>query len=156
MGRQARRLRLPRLRWLLPLMLVLGVWGMHTLGHLASHHGGITGMAAYDPVHETGPTKAAHDGMVPERRSEFPEQLMSAGVFSGSSLVSGASLWFDPTDVCLAVLPSLLIMLIAAMWVESRPRPGGRAASALWVGGVARSPPRRFAPALVELSVMRT
>ncbi|MEO3799774.1 hypothetical protein [Nonomuraea sp. B1E8] len=133
-------------------MLVLGVWGMHTLGHLASHHGESTEMASY----EMRPPEASHGGMPPERQGAFPEQVMSAGVFSGSSLVSGASHWLDPTDVCLAVLPSLLILLIAAMRFGSRLRHGGKAANALGAGGVARSPPRRFAPTFVELSVMRT
>jgi hypothetical protein len=147
---------LPGLRWLLPVMLVLGVWGMHTLGHLASHHSGTAASGPYALVHAEEPAEPAHGGTAPECHSELLRPMMSAEAFSGSSLGSGTSLRLDPTDVCLAVLASVLALLIAAMWAGARPWPGEMIARTLWVGGVARSPPRRMAPTLLGLSVMRT
>jgi hypothetical protein len=128
MGRPARRSSLPCVRWLLPVMLVLGVWGMHTLGHLAPHHG---------EAAMAGPrTVAAH--------AEQPAHD------------SGASLRLDPTGVCLAVLSSFPVLVIAVKRAGARPWLGEMAARTLWVGGVARSPPRRLALTLARLSVMRT
>ncbi|MEV1249574.1 hypothetical protein ACIBO2_26415 [Nonomuraea sp. NPDC050022] len=133
-------------RWLLPVMLVLGVWGMHTIGHLASHHGETSSpFSSYAPAHTETSEKA-----MPESGTEL------VGVLSGPLLGSGSSVWLDPTDVCLAVLPLIVALLIAAIWAGMRPWSGAMAARKPWVGGVARSPPRRLAPTLAGLSVMRT
>ncbi|MFG1961256.1 hypothetical protein [Nonomuraea sp. NPDC049028] len=146
MGESARWSSLPCLRWLLPVMLVLGVWGMHTLGHLAAHHGAASSpLSSYAPAHTETSEKA-----MPEGGTEL------VGMLSGPLLGSGSSVWLDPTDVCLAVLPLIAALLIAAIWASMRPWPGAMAAGRPWVGGVARSPPRRLAPTLAGLSVMRT
>lgn len=157
MGGSARWAALPCPRWLLPVMLVLGVWGMHTLGHLASHHGETSSpLGSYAPAHTEASEQAAHGGPMPEAGTELIGEDASVGVFSGPLLGSGTSVWLDPTDVCLAVLPLIVALLIAAIWARIRPRPGEMAARRPWVGGVARSPPRRLAPTLAGLSVMRT
>jgi hypothetical protein len=133
-------------------MLVLGVWGMHTLGHLASHHGETASpLSSYAPAHTETSEKA-----MSEVGAEPIGQAASVGVFRGPSLGAGTSGWLDPTDVCLAVLPLIVALLIAAIWARARPWPGEMAARRPWVSGVARSPPRRLAPTLAGLSVMRT
>ncbi|WP_433509731.1 hypothetical protein ACQP2T_38065 [Nonomuraea sp. CA-143628] len=137
-------------RWLLPVMLVLGVWGMHTLGHLASHETS-SPLGSYAPAHMEASEKA-----MPEGGTELIGQAATVGVLSGPLLGSGSSVWPDPTDVCLAVLPLIVALLIAVILAMMRPWPGAMAARRPWVGGVARSPPRRLAPALAGLSVMRT
>lgn len=153
MGGPARwsSLRLPR--WLLPVVLVLGVWGMHTLGHLAAHHGRTAASGPYALAHAEPPAKTTHGGEMPERPTEL---IGPASPAEGPMLGAGISLWLDPTDVCLAVLPLVLSLLIALIWARTRPWPEGAAAGTPWVGAVARSPPRRLAPTLAGLSVMRT
>ncbi|MEQ4725592.1 hypothetical protein [Nonomuraea sp. B19D2] len=133
------RLPLPCLRWLLPVMLVLGVWGMHTLGHVSSHHGETASVGSYTLM---SMDQSAHGGVE----------------FAGAApAVNAPSMpWLDPSAVCLAVLTSILALLIAATWAAGRRWLGGSPGRAPWVGGVARPPPRRLAPALAVLSVMRT
>ncbi|MFI7638879.1 DUF6153 family protein [Nonomuraea sp. NPDC049400] len=133
------RLPFPCLRWLLPVMLVLGVWGMHTLGHLSSHHGETAAFGSYALMFMD---QSAHGGAEP------------AGAASAANAPSMP--WLDPSAVCLAVLTSILALLIAATWAAGRRWPGGSPGRAPWVGGVARPPPRRLAPTLAGLSVMRT
>ncbi|MEU7742615.1 hypothetical protein [Nonomuraea sp. NPDC049158] len=154
MGGPARWASLLCPRWLLPVMLVLGVWGMHALGHLASHHA--SPFSSYAPAHAETSAQAAHGGPMPEGGAELTGQAASVGVFKGPVLGAGTSVWLDPTDVCLAVLPLIVALSIAAAWARMRPWPGEMAARRPWVGGVARSPPRRLAPTLTGLSVMRT
>jgi hypothetical protein len=153
MSRPARRL---LLRYLLPVALAVGVWAMHTLGHLASHHGEAAPPRPYALAH-TGPSEeTAHGDTMPERRTELIGRASSVDAFSGPLLGFGASLWLDPTDVCLAVLPLILALVIAAAWARAQAWPRGKAVPMPSAGGVARSPPRRLAPTLAGLSVMRT
>ncbi|TMR97152.1 DUF6153 family protein [Nonomuraea basaltis] len=127
------------LRPFLLALLVLGVLGMHTLGHLSSGHGA-----------------AAHgDGARPQSSSmPHAEPLMTAPA-DGVVIGSVVSFRFDPGTMCLAVLTSAFILLLAAAWAAALCWPTRAAVRACWAGGVARSPPRRVAPSLVRLSVMR-
>ncbi|WP_433436532.1 hypothetical protein [Nonomuraea sp. CA-141351] len=141
MGKRAQRLPLPCRRWLLPVMLVLGVWGMHTLGHLSSHHSETASFGSYTMSLDV----SAHGGT--ERRAELVGTVPAADTPSMP--------WLDPTAVCLAVLSSVVALLIVVTWVAGRRWLGGSPGRAPWAGRVARPPPRRLAPALAGLSVMR-
>ncbi|MFF0328708.1 hypothetical protein ACFYTU_48865 [Nonomuraea angiospora] len=131
----ARRSLLPGLPWLLPLLIAFGVAGMHTLGHLASHHGGAVAQGSH--VH------ASPVGSFGTERSE-------------AAICSRDAAGFDPSDVCLAVLTSVIALLLAVAWAAAlcrRAGMGGRGSSARTA---ARAPPRPGrAPGPAVLSVMR-
>ncbi|MET7460194.1 DUF6153 family protein [Nonomuraea sp. NPDC005501] len=155
MGGSARRLPLSWLRWLLPVVLALGVWGMHTLGHVSSHHGQATTSSSHAPADADKAARTAPGETMPIHRTTI-EPIPSADASGGLSAGSGSPPWLDPTVVCLAVLSSVVVLLLmaaqAAAWRWTRKIAG----STTWAGGVARSPPRRLAPPLASLSVMRT
>ncbi|NRQ32211.1 hypothetical protein HII36_10235 [Nonomuraea sp. NN258] len=125
------------LRWLLPVVLVFGVCLMHTVGHL--EHSGGSGTA----VHETAGGPAAHAS---------PSEAVPGGVFAGP----GPRPSPDPGSVCLAVLTSLLLLLLLALaGARAARRPASGVGRTARGSGSARAPPRRVAPTLWQLSVMR-
>ncbi|WP_086567235.1 DUF6153 family protein [Streptosporangium minutum] len=130
-------LRMPR-RLLLLITLVLGIAGMHTLGH-ADHGGDRPGAAAEhrgpDAALAPPPAPESVDGWwVSDTDSDLPR--------------------LDPASVCLAVLTALLVLLLGALWARRRaPRAGTVALASS--PPVARPPPRRTALRLARLSVLR-
>ncbi|MFG1710993.1 hypothetical protein ACFLIM_48330 [Nonomuraea sp. M3C6] len=116
------------------MLLALGVVGMHTLGHLASHHGEAV-------VHGSG----VHASPLMYADQHRNETVIGAGDVVG----------VDPSSMCLAVLTSIAALLMAATWVATL---RWRVGLADWVSRarmVARSPPRRLTPGHTKLSVMR-
>ncbi|MBB5783512.1 DUF6153 family protein [Nonomuraea jabiensis] len=130
----ARRLLLPGLPWLLPLLIAFGVAGMHTLGHLGSHHGGAVTQGSH--VHAASVESFGMD------RSE-------------PAICSRDAVGFDPSDVCLAVLTSAVALLIAVVWAAMLCWRAGMGGWGSPARTAARAPPRRPAPGLAVLSVMR-
>jgi hypothetical protein len=127
-------------RWLLLVALVLGVAGMHTLGHLGPHHG----------------TGAMSSLSMPGAAPETPPVPRPPAVHQDPrALVRGGMPGLDPTSVCLAVLTSSLILLLLTTWLWRR-RTCGEADAGGPVYYVARPPPRRTTPRLAQLSVLRT
>lgn len=131
------RLRLRALRWVLPLMLAFGICLMHTLGHLATDHG-----------------DASHSGAVAH------EVMVADTMMPGMAAVeffadAGSQPMFDPMSTCLAVLTSLLVLLLSLASARTVRRPARSGGGVARGSGVARSPPRRSALNLSELSVMR-
>lgn len=132
MGVMRRRLASRVARGILLVALALGLYGMHTLGHLDGRHG-----CSASHAHGMGmggePLPVALQAFVPER--EMPG--------------------FDPTSVCLAVLTSLMVLLLIGAWTVAR-RPvgeGGREQSP--AGRVARPPPKPTRLTLASLSILR-
>ncbi|MFG6201850.1 hypothetical protein [Nonomuraea sp. JJY05] len=130
----ARRLLLPGLPWLLPLLIAFGVAGMHTLGHLASHHG--VAVAQGSHVHASPATSFEMD------RSEL-------------AICSRDAVGFDPSDVCLAVLTSVVALVGAVVWAATLYWHAGMGGWGSPARTAARAPPRRLAPGPAALSVMR-
>ncbi|MEV4358015.1 hypothetical protein [Nonomuraea sp. NPDC049625] len=130
----ARRLLLPGLPWLLPLLIAFGVAGMHTLGHLGSHHGGAVAQGSH--VHAS--------------------PVESFGMDRGEvAICSRDAAGFDPSDVCLAVLTSVIALLIAVVWAATLYWRAGMGGWGSPARTAARAPPRRLAPNPAVLSVMR-
>ncbi|MER5425172.1 DUF6153 family protein [Streptosporangium roseum] len=135
-------LRAPR-RLLLLITLVLGIAGMHTLGH--ADHG-------------KEPSGTAGHGVAAEHRSPEPALMSPPAPESGDgrrvSDPVGDLPRLDPASVCLAVLTALLALLLGALWAWRR---APRAGTAVLPSSppVARPPPRRTALRLARLSVLR-
>ncbi|MET8003409.1 hypothetical protein [Nonomuraea glycinis] len=118
-------------RGFLLVIVAMGVYGMHTLGHLDGQHGGqIVG------VHHSAEALTApppwHDGFAPSR--DMPG--------------------LDPTSVCLAVLASVLAVAAMAAWIRLR-RQVGNGESSVPAYQVARPPPELVSLRLARLSVLR-
>ncbi|MCF6468276.1 hypothetical protein FAF44_07655 [Nonomuraea sp. MG754425] len=123
-------------RVLLLVALALGVLGMHTLGHLDGRHGG---SSSRGHAMEAVQTPLA---VVPAGLQAFVPEQGTPG--------------FDPTDVCLAILMSLIVVLLGSAWIRAGRRAdatGGRHSS---VRQVARPPPKRTSQRLATLSILRT
>ncbi|MEU1389083.1 MULTISPECIES: DUF6153 family protein [unclassified Nonomuraea] len=118
-------------RALLLVVLALGVCGMHTLGHVNARHD----MA--DARH--GPA-VAHEAPV----------AALAGLAPGHEMPG-----LDPAGVCLAVLTSLLVVVLLALWVGVRRRAVGGADPGAAFRPVARPPPRPTSLRLARLSILR-
>lgn len=147
MGGSTRRFALRMSHRLLLIALVLGVAGMHTLGHLDHQRGHGGTPAAFEHA-----STAEHG--VPEARSMLLPALMpQAGQLI--SRLDDTPLTPDPSSVCLAVLTSFLLLLIgmASMWTRRISQ--ARTADASPMPLVARPPPRRTALRLACLSVLR-
>ncbi|MBG0830153.1 hypothetical protein HS041_20515 [Planomonospora sp. ID67723] len=130
-------------RWTLLLALVLGVAGMHTLGHLDHER-------RHDGVTASGHAPAAGHG---HARAHLPPATAD-----GTQPVSGLGdlpAGFDPTSVCLAVLASVLLVVAGALWAWIRRASEVRAAGVRPALFVARPPPRRTALRLARLCVLR-
>ncbi|MGW3353624.1 DUF6153 family protein [Nonomuraea rubra] len=122
------------LRAVLLVALALGVCGMHTLGHLDGGHGGSSsahGMEAVPAV--TSVIPAGMESFVPD--GEMPG--------------------LDPTDVCLAVLMTFVILLLIATWVRAGRRGDDKGATHPSAGQVARPPPKLTSRRLAILSMLR-
>ena len=128
-------------RWLLLVILALGVCGMHTLGHLDSGHG-----------RDGGATMAAHG--FPADGAIAPMSFPGAAAADFSAPVPRMP-ELDPTSVCVAVLTSLLLLALATLRTRARRISHGLTDTALSVLGVTRPPPRRPAERLAQLSVLR-
>jgi hypothetical protein len=134
-------------RWVLPIVLVLGVAAMHTLGHLS--HGRGHGTASGAIGHGTAPGHG---------RVHAPSVLpLAVAVDSGQEVsgLGGTLPRLDPSSVCLAVLPSFLLLLMATAMLRARRRRNTGAIGARPAARGGRSPPRRTALRLARLSVLR-
>lgn len=112
-------------RWLLLMLLCLGICGMHTLGHVEGTHGSTMGTSA--------PHQSMTDGVIPPDHD------------------SGA----DPSAVCVAVLTSLLLLLIGAVRVRRMHRARAHGGSANAGRPSARPPPLQISLLLTRVSVLR-
>ncbi|MER7366190.1 DUF6153 family protein [Nonomuraea wenchangensis] len=123
------------LRAVLLVALALGICGMHTLGHLDGRHG--------------GSSSAPHD------------MQAAAAVVSGlpagmEALVPGDRMpGFDPTDVCLAVLMTFVVLLLIAAWARVGRRGDGKSETCTSAGQVTRPPPKLTSRRLATLSMLR-
>jgi len=123
-------------RWLLLVALVLGVAGMHTLGHPKPGRG-LDGMVTSTSAHGSdGPP-----GFDPH----------SAGQASDERLPG-----LDPMAVCLAILSSLALLVSVSATLRARLAVGELSGSRSWRPRIARPPPKRTAVRLARLSVLRT
>ncbi|GIG61617.1 hypothetical protein Lfu02_59890 [Longispora fulva] len=116
-----------RLRVVMLALLILGIVGMHTLGHPAAGHGSMPAMATVGAP------------------ADHPEHAGPA--------VVGLGMGLDPMSVCLAVLTALTLLLVAA--AASRFARGSQAVRVRvdpGRAGSSRGPPR---PLLADLSVLR-
>ena len=127
-----------RRRWLLRLALlplaVLGVAGMHTLGHFGSGvHSGAHAIRTLSDVgeHLASPTRAGHGVIAP---------LLEHADLTGP-LASPEGPAPDPTVVCLAVLVAGVVLLVAARRRVDRIARPGIAAFGIVVPIVGRGPP---------------
>ncbi|MEV4177141.1 DUF6153 family protein [Nonomuraea sp. NPDC049709] len=129
-----RRFRAVRVaRAVLLVALALGVCGMHTLGHLDGRHG--------------GPSPGAHamEGFAPAaHQAELPAYGPDRGMPG-----------FDPTDVCLAVLMSIIVLLLGAARIRAGRRTGAGGGALSSVRQVARPPPELTSRRLAILSMLR-
>ncbi|MEU9832298.1 hypothetical protein AB0D67_12270 [Streptosporangium sp. NPDC048047] len=157
----ARRPALPAHRWLLLVALVLGVAGMHTLGHLdhGGRHDGMPGMVEAAPAVQALPSAAVR--ALPSAALPFGDHGDAAShpapdLRRSLSGPGGPLPSSDPSSVCLAVLTSLVSLLLAgAAWMWTRRSLEARPAGVRPVPFVARPPPRRTALRLACLSVLR-
>ncbi|MDP9864145.1 MULTISPECIES: DUF6153 family protein [Streptosporangium] len=154
MDGSARRRPSWRSRRLLLLALVLGVAGMHTLGHL--EHGGPSVTAGHGEVmhrRDLAPVPS------PPSVSEAESALMSspATEAAGGRRMSGTGDDLpgpDPSSVCLAVLTALVAVSLGAARVRRRASQAAATARPS-SSPVARPPPDRTALRLARLSVLR-
>ncbi|MER5628327.1 hypothetical protein ABT061_45650 [Streptosporangium sp. NPDC002544] len=147
MDGSARRSTLLVLCRFLLIALILGVAGMHTLGHLDHRRG-----------HDGTPAAFGHaftaDHGVPKARTVLRPTLMpQAGQLVSERDDTPPAL--DPSSVCLAVLTSFLLLLIGMAPLWTRQISQARSADASPTLLVARPPPRRTALRLARLSVLR-
>ncbi|MEV4014272.1 DUF6153 family protein [Nonomuraea angiospora] len=131
MGRRGVSRRRRVSRWVLLLLLVVGVCGMHTLGHLRGHSGHGGAMSASMPAAQM-PDPSAGSAF---SRGEFPD--------------------LDPGAVCLAVLTSVFLLLLVMLRAHAHRRWEMMAAAGWYRGQVARPPPQLIASRLARLSVWR-
>lgn len=135
MGVVRRRVALRVARGLLLVVLALGVYGMHTLGHVGCRHGGSPSDAHGMGIAQE-PLIAVSTGL----RAFVPENEMPG---------------FDPTSVCLAILTSLMVVLLVAASIRAGRRLGGGGAVRPPVRQVARPPPKPTPLRLASLSISR-
>ncbi|MEV0388042.1 hypothetical protein [Nonomuraea sp. NPDC050643] len=123
-------------RAVLLVALALGVCGMHTLGHLDGRHGG-----------------TAAGGHAMEVVAPTPLPVVPAGLqaFVPDRGMPG----FDPTDVCLAILMSFVVLLLTAAWIKVGRRAGARGGPLSSVQQIARPPPKHISRRLAILSMLR-
>ncbi|NUW32649.1 hypothetical protein HTZ77_14580 [Nonomuraea sp. SMC257] len=139
-------------RLALLVLLVLGVCGMHTLGHVGLHraHGGTAA-----PHRSHGTTVADHTRL-DHTRSESARSDHTGRHAAGQASSAGGQLPdLDPGSVCLAVLTSLLLLLVAA--ARARARRGTEPPDAIGrvAGRIARPPPLPLSLRLARVSVLR-
>ncbi|SEH03495.1 hypothetical protein SAMN05444920_13755 [Nonomuraea solani] len=121
-----RRFRIARA--VLLVALVLGISGMHTLGHVNGGHGGGVHVVKAAPV-----VPAGLQAFVPDRGMPG----------------------LDPTDVCLAILVSFIVLLLATAWISVRRRTGAGRGPLSALRQVARPPPKLMSRRLAILSMLR-
>jgi hypothetical protein len=134
-GVARRRLALRVARGLLLVVLALGVYGMHTLGHVHGRNGGLSSDAHGMNVAQE-PLPVVPAGL----RAFVPEHEMPG---------------LDPTSVCLAILMSLVVMLVVAVWTRVGRRTNDGFGGLPPVRQVARPPPRSTSLRLASLSMLR-
>ncbi|MBG0823296.1 hypothetical protein HS048_21425 [Planomonospora sp. ID91781] len=145
MGDVVRRSAARAARWTLLVALVVGVAGMHTLGHLdhGRGHGGHGGPVFAGPVLDHA-SASIHAPAAPG----------TAASIRWTTDPGDGPPGLDPTSVCLAVLSALLLFLVAAG--RARMRPSTRAATRPGQAPlVTRPPPQPVAVRLACLSVLR-
>ncbi|WP_113700717.1 DUF6153 family protein [Nonomuraea lactucae] len=119
-------------RWALLVLLVIGVCGMHTLGHPGSSHGQSETAVASMPM------------------GHMPPSIMDGAVSSSGELPD-----LDPGTVCLAVLTSLLLLFLDARRGRLIGRGETPFAAGPDTGRAGRPPPRFMALELIRVSVLR-
>ncbi|GAA3236002.1 hypothetical protein [Nonomuraea helvata] len=135
MGVARRRLVLRVARAFLLVVLAMGVYGMHTLGHVHGRH--------------SRPSSDAHGMSV----GEEPLLVVPAGLraFVPEHEMPG----LDPTSVCLAILTSFLVMLLMAAWARVGRSTYDGVGGPPPVRQVARPPPKPTSVRLAGLSMLR-
>lgn len=135
-------------RLLVPVVLILGVGAMHTLGHLESGHGS-GGMG----------TTARHAAVVgpdqPPQVHARPDATGPRDSWRNAVADDGGHRGLDPTSVCLAVLTALSLLFLSAASPRTRRSSEATARKASTPSQVARPPPRRTALCLTQLLVLR-
>ncbi|MFF0865799.1 hypothetical protein ACFYUV_28885 [Nonomuraea sp. NPDC003560] len=124
-------------RALLLVVLALGVCGMHTLGHVNARH---------DMANARHGLAVAHELPV----APVAPVAALAGLAPGHEMPG-----LDPAGVCLAVLTSLLVVVLLALWAGVRRRAVGGAGPGPAFRPVARPPPRPTSLRLARLSILR-
>ncbi|MGY0237075.1 hypothetical protein [Longispora urticae] len=167
-------------RLLLLALLVLGVLGMHTLGHPAEGHGAMPAAGHHAVGHDPhdAVTVAVDAGAEPGGTVAMAAfgtggtvafATGSAVAFGTGSAVAGAGVGdaaravaivglgvgLDPMSVCLAILTAFTLLLVLA--VTSRLARTADAATLVSAGraGSGRGPPKRRGLLLADLSVLR-
>lgn len=161
MDGSARRRPSWRSRRLLLLALVLGVAGMHTLGHLehgspsvTAGHGEVMHRRDLAPVPSPPSLSEAESALMSSPATEVSSPATEA---AGGRRMSGTGDDLpgpDPSSVCLAVLTALVAVSLGAARVRRR---ASQAAATAHPSSppVARPPPDRTALRLARLSVLR-
>jgi hypothetical protein len=124
-------------RWVLLVLLVVGVSGMHTLGHADLSHGHGEAAAASMPMGQT------------------PHPGMGGAVSSSAASSSGELPELDPGTVCSAVLTSLLLLFLGARRGRLLGRRRTPPAAVSDTGSAGRPPPGSLALNLTRVSVLR-
>lgn len=119
------------IRAVLLVLLALGVCGMHTLGHIDGRHGGGHATEMASP-----PLAVVADGL----QAVTPQPAMPG---------------FDPTDVCLAILASLVVLLLSAAWTRAGRSSHTQGGMLSPTRQVARPPPKLTSQRLATLSTLR-
>jgi hypothetical protein len=137
---------------LLVVMLTLGVFAMHTMGHPEDSSGhGMSGVPAAAGAHQDGMAQRA---AAPEPSAE-PEVAAEHGTAASAakSPVHELPGGMDPMSVCLAVLTAgLLGLFLHALVVRRQERLTALLARSMALARPVTPPPR---PLLSELSVLR-
>ncbi|MFC4111051.1 DUF6153 family protein [Nonomuraea zeae] len=115
--------------------LALGVCGMHTLGHLDGRH--------------SSSSSTAHGMQAPAAVVAVVPAGMEAFVPDGEMPA------FDPTEVCLAVLMTLVVLLLIAAWTRVGRRRDDESETRSSAGQIARPPPKLASRRLAILSTLR-
>ncbi|MEV6522363.1 hypothetical protein AB0M43_10510 [Longispora sp. NPDC051575] len=173
--------RLGGARVLLLALLVLGVLGMHTLGHPAEGHGAMPA-AGHGAVKAAGHHAVGHDPhdavtVAVDAGAEPGETVAMAAVGTGYAVavatfgtghavavagdaaravaIVGLGVGLDPMSVCLAILTALILLLVLA--VTSRLARTADAATLVSPenAGSSRGPPKPRGLLLADLSVLR-
>ncbi|MFE6527288.1 hypothetical protein [Streptomyces sp. NPDC057794] len=135
---------------LLVVVLALGVFVMHTVGHPSEAHGSGTGQASHGPAAAMPLPGSAHGKPVALGFGEAPHAA-NAGHAASTDAPVGAG---DMASLCVAVLLAAWALAALVRWALAR-RPGRPAASRAQAGALPRPDPPPRGTDLTRLSVLR-
>ncbi|MFE6197029.1 hypothetical protein [Streptomyces sp. NPDC057838] len=135
---------------LLVVVLALGVFVMHTVGHPSEAHGSGTGQASHGPAAAMPLPGSAHGKPVALGFGEAPHAA-PAGHAASTDAPVGAG---DMASLCVAVLLAAWALAALVRWALAR-RPGRPAASRAQAGALPRPDPPPRGIDLTRLSVLR-